>query len=188
LLRDEFIAAVNVARPVEVGLPAPLNLAFGAAYRREWYKIRPGETASWINGFHLDQDSAAIAPSGSSGFPGFTPDNATERDRNNFGLYADAETDLTPKLLANLSGRFESYNDFGERLTGKLAVRFQPSRRLILRGAAGTGFRAPGLSQVAFNKVITNVIEDQFVEVGVFPVDHPAALAHVPYRRKPRST
>jgi iron complex outermembrane receptor protein len=177
LLRDELIAAVNVARPVEVGLPAPLNLAFGAAYRREWYKIRPGETASWINGFHLDQDSAAIAPSGSSGFPGFTPDNATERDRNNFGLYADAETDLTPKLLANLSGRFESYNDFGERLTGKLAVRFQPSRRLILRGAAGTGFRAPGLSQVAFNKVITNVIEDQFVEVGVFPVDHPAALA-----------
>jgi iron complex outermembrane receptor protein len=177
LLRDELIAAVNVARPVEVGLPAPMNLAFGAAYRREWYKIRPGETASWINGFHLDQDSAAIAPSGSSGFPGFTPDNATERDRNNFGLYADAETDLTPKLLANLSGRFESYNDFGERLTGKLAVRFQPSRRLILRGAAGTGFRAPGLSQVAFNKVITNVIEDQFVEVGVFPVDHPAALA-----------
>jgi iron complex outermembrane receptor protein len=30
---------------------------------------------------------------------------------------------------------------------------------------------------VAFNKVVTNVIEDQFVEVGVFPVDHPAALA-----------
>jgi iron complex outermembrane receptor protein len=177
LLRDELIAAVNVARPVEVGLPAPLNLAFGAAVRREWYKVRPGETASWINGFHLDQDSAAIAPAGSSGFPGFTPDNATERDRNNFGLYADAETDLTPKLLANLSGRFESYNDFGERLTGKLAVRFQPSRRVVFRAAAGTGFRAPGLSQVAFNKVITNVIADQFVEVGVFPVDHPAALA-----------
>jgi iron complex outermembrane recepter protein len=177
LLRREFITAVNVARPVEVGLPAPLNLAFGAAFRRESYKIREGEPASYVNGFHLDQDSIAPAPHGSSGFPGFTPNDATERDRSNFGLYADAETDLTPKLLANVAARFESYNDFGERLSGKVAVRYQPSRRVVLRAAAGTGFRAPGLSQVAFNKVITNVIADQFIEVGVFPVDHPAALA-----------
>ncbi len=177
LLRDELIGAVNVARPVEVGLPAPLNLAFGATFRRETYKIRAGEPASWVNGFHLDQDSAAVAPAGSSGFPGFTPDNATERDRNNFGLYADAETDLTPKLLANVAARFESYSDFGEQLSGKLALRFQPSRRVVFRAAAGTGFRAPGLSQVSFNKVVTNVIADEFVEVGIFPVDHPAALA-----------
>jgi iron complex outermembrane recepter protein len=177
LLREELIAALNVARPVEIGLPAPLNLAFGAAFRRESYKIRAGEPASYINGFHLDQDSAAIAPAGSSGFPGFTPDNATERDRNNFGLYADAETDLTPKLLANVAARFESYNDFGEQLSGKVALRYQPSRRLVFRGAVGTGFRAPGLSQVSFNKVVTNVIADQFVEVGIFPVDDPAALA-----------
>jgi iron complex outermembrane receptor protein len=178
LLRREFVAAVNVARPVEVGLRAPLNLAFGAAFRRESYKIREGELASYVNGFHLDQDSSAVpAPAGSSGFPGFTPDNASERDRNNFGLYADAETDLSEKLLANVAARFESYNDFGEQLSGKVALRYQPSRRVVLRAAAGTGFRAPGLSQVAFNKVITNVIADQFVEVGVFPVDHPAALA-----------
>ena len=177
LLRDELIGAVNVARPVEVGLPAPLNLAFGATFRRETYKIRAGEPASWVNGFHLDQDSAAVAPAGSSGFPGFTPDNATERDRNNFGLYADAETDLTPKLLANVAARFESYSDFGEQISGKLALRFQPSRRVVFRAAAGTGFRAPGLSQVSFNKVVTNVIADEFVEVGIFPVDHPAALA-----------
>jgi len=76
-----------------------------------------------------------------------------------------------------VAARFESYNDFGEKLSGKVALRFQPSKRVVFRAAAGTGFRAPGLSQVAFNKVITNVIADQFVEVGVFPVDHPAALA-----------
>ena len=177
LLRGEFITALNVARPVEVGLPAPLNLAFGASFRRETYKIRAGETASWINGFHLDQDSSEIAPSGSSGFPGFTPGDASERDRTNFGLYADAETDVTPQVLANVAARFESYNDFGERLSGKVALRYQPSRRLVFRAAAGTGFRAPGLSQVAFQKVVTNVIADQFIEVGIFPVDHPASLA-----------
>ncbi|HWB42856.1 MAG TPA: TonB-dependent receptor, partial [Gemmatimonadales bacterium] len=92
-------------------------------------------------------------------------------------LYADAETDLSSTLLANVAARFERYNDFGSRLSGKVAFRYQPSRRVVFRAAAGTGFRAPGLSQVAFSKVITNVIADQFVEVGVFPVDHPAALA-----------
>jgi iron complex outermembrane recepter protein len=177
LLRGEFITALNVARPVEVGLRAPLNLAFGASFRNETYKIREGELASWINGFHLAQDSLALAPHGSSGFPGFTPDDATERDRSNFGLYADAETELTPKLLGNVAARFESYSDFGEQLSGKVAFRYQPSRRVVLRAAAGTGFRAPGLSQVSFQKVITNVIADEFIEVGIFPVDHPASVA-----------
>ncbi|MGH7527273.1 MAG: TonB-dependent receptor plug domain-containing protein, partial [Gemmatimonadales bacterium] len=177
VLREEFIAALNVARPVSIGLPTPVNLAFGAAFRRDRYVIRNGELASYLNGFHLDQDSADVAPAGSSVFPGFTPGDAADRRRNNFGLYADAETDLTPQVLANVAARFETYSDFGSRLTGKVAVRYQPSRRLTLRAAASTGFRAPGLSQVAFGKVTTNVIAGEFIDVGVFPVDHPAALA-----------
>jgi iron complex outermembrane recepter protein len=183
VLREELVTGANIARPVDVGLPAPLNLAFGAAFRRERYVIREGEPASYVNGFHFPQDSATAtppvlpAPSGSSGFPGFKPSDATDRHRTNFGFYADAETNLTPQVLANIAGRFERYSDFGSRVTGKAAVRFQPSPRLTLRAAAGTGFRAPGLSQVAFSKVVTNVIAGNFVEVGIFPVDHPAALA-----------
>jgi iron complex outermembrane receptor protein len=177
VLREEFLTALNVARPVEVGLPAPLNLAFGVAFRRERYAIREGELASYINGFHLDQDSADVAPSGSSVFPGFTPSDASDRNRTNFGIYADAETDLTPQVLANVAARLESYSDFGERITGKVAVRYQPSPRVTFRAAASTGFRAPGLSQIAFGKVTTNVIAGEFIDVGVFPVDHPASVA-----------
>jgi iron complex outermembrane receptor protein len=177
LVREEFVTALNVARPVEIGLPAPVNLAFGAAFRRERYAIREGEPASYINGFHLDQDSVDVAPSGSSVFPGFTPDDATDRNRNNFGIYADAETNLTPQVLADVAARFETYSDFGSRLTGKVAVRYQPTQRVTFRAAASTGFRAPGLSQIAFGKVITNVIAGEFIDLGVFPVDHPAALA-----------
>ena len=177
VLREEFLAALNLVRPLSVGLPAPVHLAIGAAFRRERYAIREGELASYINGFHFDQDSADVAPAGSSVFPGFTPSDATDRRRNNVGLYVDAETDLTPQLLVNAAGRFESYSDFGERLTGKVAVRYQPSQRVTLRAAASTGFRAPGLSQIAFGKVTTNVIGGEFIDVGVFPVDHPAALA-----------
>jgi iron complex outermembrane recepter protein len=175
--REEFVTALNIARPVEVGLRAPVNLAFGAAFRRERYAIEAGETASWINGFHLDQDSVAPAVPGSSGFSGFAPTDETDRHRNNFGVYADAETELSDKVLANVATRFETYSDFGERLTGKAAVRYQPSRRVTLRAAVGTGFRAPGLSQVAFSKVVTNVISGEFVEVGIFPFDNPVAQA-----------
>ena len=177
VLRQELVTALNVARPVDIGLPAPVNLAFGAAFRRERYAIRAGELASYLNGFHLDQDSADVAPAGSSVFPGFTPSDASDRHRTNFGIYVDAETDLTPQVLADVAGRFETYSDFGERLTGKVAVRYQPSPRVTFRAAASTGFRAPGLSQIAFGKVTTNVIAGQFIDVGVFPVDHPAALA-----------
>jgi iron complex outermembrane receptor protein len=177
VMRQELVTGLNLARPVEIGLPAPVNIAFGAAFRRERYVIRAGELASYINGFHLDQDSVDVAPAGSSVFPGFTPSDATDDHRTNFGVYADAETNLNPKLLVNVAGRFESYSDFGERLTGKAAVRFQPSQRLTLRGALGTGFRAPGLSQVLFGKVITNVIAGEFIDFGIFPADHPASVA-----------
>jgi iron complex outermembrane receptor protein len=177
VLREELVTGVNVAKPVELGLPSPVNLAFGATFRRERYAIREGELASYLNGFHLAQDSSDVAPAGSSVFPGFTPSDATDRHRTNFGFYADAETNLSPKILANVAGRFERYSDFGERVTGKAAVRFQPSQRLTLRGAFSSGFRAPGLTQVAFGKVTTNVIAGSFIDFGIFPVDHPASLA-----------
>jgi iron complex outermembrane receptor protein len=177
VLREELVTGVNIAKPVELGLPAPVNLAFGATFRRERYAIRNGELASYINGFHLAQDSSDVAPAGSSVFPGFTPSDATDRHRTNFGFYADAESNVSPKVLANIAGRFERYSDFGERVTGKGALRFQPSRRLTLRAAIGTGFRAPGLSQVGFGKVTTNVIGGQFIDFGIFPVDNPASVA-----------
>jgi iron complex outermembrane receptor protein len=190
VMREEFIAAFNVARPVTMGLPAPVNLAFGVAFRRERYVIRKGEPASYINGFHLAQDSAGTdgiwgtadddslpAPAGSSGFPGFTPGDATDRHRNNVGVYGDAETQLSKTVLANIAARFEHYNDFGSRISGKAAVRYQPTPRVTFRAAAGTGFRAPGLSQIGFHKVVTNVIAGQFIDVGIFPADDPASIA-----------
>jgi iron complex outermembrane receptor protein len=178
VLREEWIAALNVAKPVELGLPNPVNLAFGAAFRRERYAIRAGELASYINGGAEDQTgSGDLAAGGSQSFPGFAPGDETDRHRNNFGLYADAESQLSATLLGNLAARFEDYSDFGSRLSGKASVRLQPSRRVTLRAAAGTGFRAPGLSQVSFSKVVTNVIGGEFIDIGLFPADHPASVA-----------
>lgn len=181
LLRRELVTGVNVAREINVGLPAPVNLAMGVAFRQEWYKVRSGEFASYVDGGNPDQ-FGDDATGGSQVFPGFAPSDAVELDRNNIGFYLDLESNLARRLLVNIAGRFESYSDFGERLTGKLALRYQPTPRLTLRGAASTGFRAPGLSQIAFSKVTTNFIFDPGLgrpvpeEIGVYRADHPAAV------------
>jgi iron complex outermembrane receptor protein len=179
LRRGEFLAGINLAKPVDLGLPNPVSVAFGGVYRRETYEIIAGETASWINGGHLSQDSVAtpgdLAPAGSSVFSGFSPTDASNNSRNNVGAYLDLESNLTRQVLLNVAGRYEHYSDFGSRVTGKTALRFQPSRQLVLRAAASTGFRAPGLAQSWFSHVTTNFIAGSLVEIGNFPVSHPAS-------------
>jgi iron complex outermembrane recepter protein len=158
-------------------------VAFGGAYRRETYEIVAGETASWINGGHLSQDSAAappgdpppLAPAGSSVFSGFSPSDASKNSRNNVGAYLELESGLTKQVLLNVAGRYEHYSDFGSRVTGKAALRVQPSKQLVLRAAASTGFRAPGLPQSFFSHVTTNFIAGSLVEIGNFPVGNPAS-------------
>ena len=172
--RDEFTANLTTTREIDLGLARPVNLALGAAFRNEQFQIDRGETASWIDGGHTNVDGED-APGGSQVFPGFSPSDEVDESRSNVGIYGDLEASLTDKLLANVAARFESYSDFGERLTGKLAVRYQPSQRLTLRAAGSTGFRAPGLGQSHFSKVVTNVIAGVISDIGVFPVGHPAA-------------
>lgn len=45
----------------------------------------------------------------------------------------------------SLAGRFDSYSDYGNDFSPKVAMRWQPLENLTLRGSYGEGFRAPGL-------------------------------------------
>lgn len=175
LERREVLTGVTLAKQLSLGLPSPVSVAIGAAFRRESYKIEPGEKASWINGGHVAQDGSGPAPAGSSVFPGFSPTDASDHSRTNVGTYLDLESNLSSQVLADVAGRFEHYSDFGSRVTGKLALRYQPEKRFVLRGAASTGFRAPGLSQSFFSHTTTNFLGGKLVEVGNFPVDNRAS-------------
>ena len=176
----ELTGNVNFARQLEVGLHSPMNLALGAQFRRESYEIVAGELASYVQGGHPDRNGD-FAPAGSQVFSGFLPTFAGSHDRTNVGVYVDLEGELAKWFLVNAAARFENYSDFGERLTGKLALRYQPSTRLTLRSAVSTGFRAPALSQSWYASIATNFANEGGVltpyEVGIFPVDHPASVA-----------
>jgi iron complex outermembrane recepter protein len=184
LRRGELNLAASASRLLRIGLPREVNVAVGAAWRREDYEVVAGERASWINGYHQTQDSVgpccgpnrSIAQAGSSVFQGFAPSDASKNDRTNIGGYVDLETNLTEALLANAAARFENYSDFGKQLTGKFAMRYQAAKQVVLRGAASTGFRAPNLAQSWYSHTTTAIQNNVLVEIGNFPVTHPASI------------
>jgi iron complex outermembrane recepter protein len=178
----EEIATLDLSREFEVGLSSPLTLSFGGAYRRENYQILAGEPASYMQGYHPDQ-YGNIAAAGSQVFPGLRPQDAVDANRNNVAGYVELESDIAPKVLAQVAGRFEHYSDFGSQVTGKLALRYQPVKQWTFRGALSNGFRAPSLSQSYYSQIATNFEADPNTgkpvpfEVGIFPVNSPEARA-----------
>ena len=52
---------------------------------------------------------------------------------------------LTKTFEIDASARYDHYSDFGGTTNPKVAARWQPTRSLLLRGAWGTGFKAPSL-------------------------------------------
>jgi iron complex outermembrane receptor protein len=77
--------------------------------------------------------------------------------RHNIALYADLEHKLTSELLLGAAVRWEKYSDFGSTTTGKLSLRYDPSKTVGLRGSVSTGFRAPSVQQKFYSSVSTNL-------------------------------
>lgn len=142
---------------------AGMNLGLGAEFRYERYKIFAGEEASYKN--YSDGSKAA----GSQGFPGFQPGDAVSANRKVAGVYADLEADITNKWLIDFANRLEHYSDFGYNFNTKFATRYKITSNFNLRGALGTGFRAPSLQQINYSSTFTNVEGTVISEVKIAP-------------------
>ena len=166
---------LDLFRSIATPWSAPLRVALGAEARNDNYRITAGEPDSYRNGQVpvLDANgnpttrSAAV---GSQVFPGFQPTDAGDHTRSNTAAYVDLESDLTRALLVGVAGRVEHYSDFGTTSTGKVALRYEPVRRVALRGAVSSGFRAPSLGQEFFSSTATNFINGQPFDIRTFPV------------------
>lgn len=148
----------------------PVNIAAGFEYRDEEYEIDAGEEASFIQG-------PFPGAAGSQVFPGFNPESAVERSRDNWSLYSEIDADLTDRWNMAFALRFEDYSDFGSTLNGKLATRFRVNDALSLRASASTGFRAPSLAQQSFTSIATVFVEGIPTETGTFRPDSDVARA-----------
>lgn len=147
------------------GVMAGMNVAFGAEYRRENYKIVAGEPGSYIDADGVGNGGNA----GSQGFPGFQPGDATDKSRNSAAAYVDVETDITTRVKVQAALRLEHFSDFGSTASGKLAASFRATDALLLRGSASTGFRAPSLQQVYFSSTFTDFISGVPLDVVLAP-------------------
>jgi iron complex outermembrane recepter protein len=188
---DQTTVNLDLSRTLPLGLPEAVNVAFGAEYRRDGYGIEEGEEASYVNGgvAILDGPQAGqIAAVGAQVFPGFRPSDAKDVSRHNWAGYVDVEITPVRGLLLNVAGRYEDYSDFGSTSDGKLAARFEPVPGFALRGAVGTGFRAPSLGQSYFSSTATNFLVingvNTPVDVRTFPAGSPeaAVLGATPLR------
>jgi iron complex outermembrane recepter protein len=164
----------DAQRALDLGL-GDTSFAIGGEWRNENYKIIPGEEASYVAGPFTFSNGAAP---GAQVFPGFQPSTQVDASRDSFAAYVELDNDFSDSFNVQVAGRYEHFSDFGDTLNGKIAARFEPVEGLAFRGAASTGFRAPGLAQQFFSTTSTNNVTGiGLVEIGTFPVNSPIAVA-----------
>jgi iron complex outermembrane receptor protein len=173
LVNDHFVVNADFSRLYDIA-DMPVNVAFGAEYRKEGYQIIQGEPASLPNGPGVGTFGGAA---GSQVFPGFTPESEVDGSRNNIGVYLELDTDVTQAWNVSAAGRFEDYSDFGSNASWKVASRYTVSDTFTLRGSVQTGFRAPSLGQQFFQSIATVFVDAVPFETGTFRPDSDVAIA-----------
>jgi len=142
LQTTQWTTTFDLNKDFDVGLAGPLNVAFGAEYRRETYEIGAGVPYSYLGG-------------GASSYPGFAPSDAGTNSRKNYAGYIDFAAKPIEGLRIDAAGRFEHYSDFGSAKVGKLTGRYDFTPEFALRGTVSNGFRAPTLAEEYYTS--TNV-------------------------------
>jgi iron complex outermembrane receptor protein len=130
-----------------------LALALGGEYRLENTQFTPSALLL-SNNIAGDRDSGVAAGS-------TTALKATRDTRKVASAYAEINAPFTKALELQLALRYDRYSQVGATTNPKIGIRWQPSRQLLLRGSAGTGFRAPSLSDL--NRPVTYGVASSFL-------------------------
>lgn len=132
------------------------SIGFGTEIRQETYSIIAGDTASYSG-------------EGSNSFPGIRKENATINSRFNIGAYLDASWDISKNFLLNGTIREEKYSDFGNAFVWKASSRYKiAGDKLVIRGSASTGFRAPTLHQIYTQSTQSSFVGGTIALSGLF--------------------
>ena len=147
----DWVTTLDLTRRLSLE-SSELQLSWGAQHHREYYRIEPGDPASYAAGswvFPAGHPRAGEAPApAAQANHGITPDDASDSIRDSLSVYGEAGWHATDKLFLGVAARYEDYDDaVGDALVGKASLRYAFSDRLALRLTASTGFRAPPLAQ-----------------------------------------
>jgi iron complex outermembrane recepter protein len=112
----------------------PLSMAVGVEARREKFSDRFDQT--------LSGDTIGY---------GSSPDTAGSR--NISAGFAEISAPFAKGFEAQVAVRYDRYSDFGGKTNPKASLRWTPTKDLLFRASAGTGFRAPSLRELYLSKV-----------------------------------
>jgi iron complex outermembrane receptor protein len=120
---------VKVSKDIMQLSAGPMALALGAEHRKE----------------KLDDQNAPVLSSGDVlGGGGNFQD--THASRNVQGLFGELSIPILTNLEAQLAARYDKYSDFGNTTNPKVALRWTPTKDILVRTSYSTGFHAPSLS------------------------------------------
>ncbi|MCE2909303.1 MAG: TonB-dependent receptor [Burkholderiaceae bacterium] len=114
-----------------------IGAAFGAELRREKQQFTPSALLV-SNNIGGDRNSSGTAP----------PLQATNYERDIASAYAEFNLPLSKALELQAALRADHYEAVGSSVNPKLGVAWRPVGSVLVRGSAGTGFRAPSFSEL----------------------------------------
>ncbi|MEP1448261.1 MAG: TonB-dependent receptor [Paraglaciecola sp.] len=121
------------------------SVGFGLERRKETYEVKEGELAS----YQIGPGASVGLPSGSNGFPGFSPEQSGESSQSSSSIYIDVELPFSESFTLGMAARYENFSEYGTgTTTGKLSGRYELNDNLALRATLSTGFRAPTPAQL----------------------------------------
>jgi len=122
-----------------------MALALGTDLRQEKADDKP-TNADYSAGSHI-------------GGEGSVP--ATSASRQVYAVFSELAMPFTKAIELTAAARYDKYSDFGGSFNPGLKLRVQPSKELMFRASAGTGFRAPTLWDVNSPTSSTNTADAQ---------------------------
>jgi iron complex outermembrane receptor protein len=168
---EQSVANLDLSRSFDAA-GATHTVGSGVEFRREHYRTRPGDPASYAAGDYTDR------PTGAQAGGGLTPQDAADLSRNVASAYASVSSQFGDKFSTDLAARYEHYQDFGGELTGKLAARYAFVPAFALRGAISNNFHAPSLSQIGYEATSTGYdAAGQLLQGRLLSVNNPIAQA-----------
>ena len=109
------------------------------------------EEVSWIGS--LSPQSGQRVTLGFDAVDQSLTDGGSERGRDNLGIWGEYDLDVLAGALT-VGARWDDNDDFGQHTSWRISLQQQlagSDHPLIVRGAVGTGFRAPSLYEIAYN-------------------------------------
>lgn len=174
----QWTSNLDLTREFALGQGAPLKLALGLEFRKEYFERVAGEPLSYANGGVPILDGPNAGKPAIPGFQptaGVTPQDASNEQRHSSALYAELQREMSQRWLLAGTLRHEKFSDFGASRTFKLASRYQVSDTLALRGSFSSGFRAPNLAQSFSSSSNTTFLLGNPVTSRLLPVNSPVA-------------